>query len=209
LRELQSRIVARREDDAAGAIFNAFGRSIALGTIAGALFAYFDSLSMGRIHEWMYPSGIAVGIGTALMVEFCETFFRSRYRSHVIAAFTATVIWIALVLVVAQKLSGLSNGLVMMLCGSVWASSMDYVTRRWRIAAGRFRLEVAFIGAVFGTLLGLALLVQADHVTERNYVYSALSGILPGMIIAMASLRRRLWRKTDSPFSQLLSLARD
>ena len=209
LRELQMRIVARREDDVPGAVFNAFGRSIALGTVAGALFAYFDSLSMGRIHEWMYPSGIAVGIGTALMVEFCETFFRSRYRSHVIAAFVATVAWIALVLVVAQKVNGLSNGLVMMLCSSVWASSMDYVTRRWRIAAGRFRLEVAFIGAVFGTLLGLALLVQADHVTERNYLYSALSGILPGMIIAMASLRRRLWRKTDSPFSRMLSLARD
>jgi hypothetical protein len=209
LRELQSRIVARREDDVPGAIFNAFGRSIALGTIAGALFAYFDSLSIGRIHEWMYPSGIAVGIGTALMVEFCETFFRSRYRSHVIAAFVATVAWIALVLIVAQKLTGLSNGLVMMLCGSVWASSMDYVTRRWRIAAGRFRLEVAFIGAAFGTLLGLALLVQADHVNERNYLYSALSGILPGMIIAMASLRRRLWRKTDSAFSRMLSLARD
>ena len=86
---------------------------------------------------------------------------------------------------------------------------MDYVTRRWRIAAGRFRIEVAFIGSVFGTLLGLALLVQADQVTERNYVYSALSGILPGMIIAMASLRRRLWRRTDSPFSRMLSLARD
>lgn len=143
------------------------------------------------------------------MVEFCETFFRSRYRSHVIAAFCATVIWIALVLVVAQKLSGLSNGLVMMLCGSVWASSMDYVTRRWRIAHGRFRLEVALIGAIFGTLLGLALLVQADHVTERNYFYSALSGVLPGMIIAMASLRRRLWRKTDSPFSRIWSLAQD
>ncbi len=209
LRELQSRIVARREDDVPGAIFNAFGRSIALGTIAGAIFAYFDSLSIGRIHEWMYPSGIAVGIGTALMVEFCETFFRSRYRSHVIAAFVATVAWIALVLIVAQKLTGLSNGLVMMLCGSVWASSMDYVTRRWRIAAGRFRLEVAFIGAAFGTLLGLALLVQADHVTERNYLYSALSGVLPGMIIAMASLRRRLWRKNDSAFSRMLSLARD
>jgi tRNA A-37 threonylcarbamoyl transferase component Bud32 len=209
LRELQSRIVARREDDAAGAIFNAFGRSIALGTIAGAIFAYFDSLSIGRIHEWMYPSGIAVGIGTALMVEFCETFFRSRFRSHVIAAFVATVVWIALVLVVAQKLSGLSNGLVMMLCGSVWASSMDYVTRRWRIAAGRFRFEVAFVGAVFGTLLGLALLSQADHYTDRNYVYSALSGIIPGMIIAMASLRRRLWRRNDSPFARMLSLARD
>jgi serine/threonine protein kinase len=51
LRELQSRITARREDDVPGAIFNAFGRSIALGTIAGALFAYFDSLSIGRIHE--------------------------------------------------------------------------------------------------------------------------------------------------------------
>jgi tRNA A-37 threonylcarbamoyl transferase component Bud32 len=209
LKELQSRIVLRREEDVPGALFNAFGRSIALGTIAGAIFAYFDSLSMGRIHEWMYPSGIAVGIGTAMMVEFCETFFRSRYRSHVIAAFSATVIWIALVLIVAQKLSGLSNGLVMMLCGSVWASSMDYVTRRWRIAAGRFRFEVALIGAVFGTLLGLALLVQADHVTERNYLYSALSGVIPGMIIAMASLRRRLWRKSDSPFSRILSLARD
>jgi serine/threonine protein kinase len=209
LKELQSRIVLRREEDIPGALFNAFGRSIALGTIAGAIFAYFDSLSMGRIHEWMYPSGIAVGIGTAMMVEFCETFFRSRFRSHVIAAFSATVIWIALVLIVAQKLSGLSNGLVMMLCGSVWASSMDYVTRRWRIAAGRFRFEVALIGAVFGTLLGLALLVQADHVTERNYIYSALSGVIPGMIIAMASLRRRLWRKTDSPFSRILSLARD
>lgn len=209
LKELQSRIVLRREEDVPGALFNAFGRSIALGTIAGAIFAYFDSLSMGRIHEWMYPSGIAVGIGTALMVEFCETFFRSRFRSHVIAAFSATVIWIALVLIVAQKLSGLSNGLVMMLCGSVWASSMDYVTRRWRIAAGRFRFEVALIGAVFGTLLGLALLVQADHVSERNYIYSALSGVIPGMIIAMASLRRRLWRKSDSPFSRMLSLARD
>jgi hypothetical protein len=29
------------------------------------------------------------------------------------------------------------------------------------------------------------------------------------MIIAMASLRRRLWRRTDSPFSRILSLARD
>jgi len=55
----------------------------------------------------------------------------------------------------------------------------------------------------------LALLVQADHVTERNYIYSALSGVIPGMIIAMASLRRRLWRKSDSPFSRILSLARD
>lgn len=209
LRELQSRIVARREDDMAGVIYNAFGRSIALGTIAGALFAYFDSLSMGRIHEWMYPSGIAVGIGTALMVEFCETFFRSRHRSHVIGAFAATVAWIALVLIVAQKLSGLSNGLVMMLCGSVWASSMDYVTRRWRVGSGRFRIEVALVGAVFGSLLGLALLVQADQVTERNYFYSVLSGVLPGMIIAMASLRRRLWRKSDSSFSRILSLARD
>ncbi len=55
----------------------------------------------------------------------------------------------------------------------------------------------------------MALLVQADHVTDRNYLYSALSGILPGMIIAMASLRRRLWRRTDSPFARMLSLARD
>jgi hypothetical protein len=209
LSELQSRISLRREEDAPGAIFNAFGRSVALGTVAGALFAYFDSLSLARIHEWMYPSGIAVGIGTALMVEFCETFFRSRFRSHVIAAFSATVLWIALVLVVAQKISGLSNGLVMMLCASVWASSMDYVTRRWRIASGRYRIEVALTGAIFGTLLGLALLVQADHDTDRNYLYSALSGVLPGMIIAMASLRRRLWRKGESSFTRMLSLARD
>ena len=63
--------------------------------------------------------------------------------------------------------------------------------------------------ATISWLLGLALLVQADHYTDRNYVYSALSGILPGMIIAMASLRRRLWRRNDSPFARMLSLARD
>ncbi len=189
----ESRIVARREDDAAGAIFNAFGRSIALGTIAGALFAYFDSLSIGRIHEWMYPSGIAVGIGTALMVEFCETFFRSRYRSHVIAAFIATVVWIGLVLVVAQKLTrpqqwpgddvvrlgvGQQHGLrdasladrrrQIQIRGVIRRRRVRYAARTWRCWCRRITSPTAI------------------------YLYSALSGILPGMIIAMASPRRRL-----------------
>jgi hypothetical protein len=209
MRELQKSIVSRREEDAPGAVFNALGRSIALGTIAGSVFAYFDSLSLARVHEWMYPSGIAVGIGTALMVEFCESFFRSRFRGHIAGAFAMTTLWIAAVLVLAQHLSGLSNGLVVMLCGSVWPTGMDYVTRRWRIAAGRYRIQVAVLSAVFGTLVGLGLLFEADHGAIRNYWFSALSGLLPGMIITMASLRRRLWRRADSPFARMFRLAQD
>src|SRR5690606_18566158 len=185
-------------DDMAGDPANAAGRCIALGTVAGSLFAYFDSLSTGWINQAMYPSAIAVGIGTAAMVEFCETFLRSKDRAQVVGAIIASVVWIGLVLVLSQRLPSLSNGLVMLLCASVWAASTDYVTRRWRIAQGRYRFEVALLGALFGTALGLILVVQADAGAERNYWFSALSGVLPGVIIALASLRRRLWTTANN-----------
>jgi hypothetical protein len=140
----------------------------------------------------MYPSGIAAGIGTALIIEFCEAFFRAR-RMHIAAAMMATMLWIAVVLFVAQSFPGLSHGLVMMLCGSMGASSTDYITRRWRVAEGRFRLQTAIAGGVFGSVLGLLLLAGSVNASDRNYWLTVLSGLIPGMIISMASLRRRLW----------------
>jgi len=193
LRELQNVLAVRREDDAPDASFNALSRAIALGTIAGAMFAYLDNFSLARINGMMYPGGIAAGIGTALIIEFCEAFFRSRFRMHIFAALAATVLWIAVVLFVAQSLSGLSHGLVMMLCGSMGASGTDYITRRWRVAEGRFRLQTAVAGGVFGSLLGLLLLAGSPTIVDRNYWLTVLSGLIPGMIISMASLRRRLW----------------
>ena len=193
LRELQNVLAVRREDDVPGATFNSLSRAIALGTIAGAMFAYLDNFSLARINGLMYPSGIAAGIGTALIIEFCEAFFRSRFRMHIVAALSATVLWIAVVLFVAQSLSGLSHGLVMMLCGSMGASGTDYITRRWRVAEGRFRLQTAIAGALFGSMFGLLLLAGSPTIAERNYWLTVLSGLVPGMIISMASLRRRLW----------------
>jgi len=198
MRELKSVFALRREADVPGAFFTAIGRALVLGTSAGTVFAYFDCLSLARIHEWMYPSGVAVGIGTALLVEFGETLFRSRFRWHSIVAIVTGILWIAAVLMVAQKLSPLSNGLVIMLCGSIWASGMDYVTRRFRIGEGNHRWGVAMVTATLGTLLGMTLLFETDMTTARNYWFSALSGVLPALIIASASLRRRMWRKRDS-----------
>ena len=207
MREMQNVFALRREADVPGAILAAIGRAVVLGTTAGTVFAYFDCLSLSRIHEWMYPSGVAVGIGTALLVELGEYFFRSRFRWHTFAAFTTAVLWIAIVLLVAQRLSALSNGLVVMLCGSIWASGMDYITRRFRIAEGRYRMPVAVFAGLFGTLLGLMLLFEVDMGANRNYLYSGLSGMIPAMIIASASLRRRMWRRRDSLASALRKYA--
>jgi len=57
---------------------------------------------------------------------------------------------------------------------------------------------VAMLTATLGTLLGMTLLFETDMTTARNYWFSALSGVLPALIIASASLRRRMWRKRDS-----------
>jgi hypothetical protein len=207
MREMQNVFAMRRESDAPGAMLAAIGRAVALGTTAGTVFAYFDCLSLSRIHEWMYPSGVAVGIGTALLVEFGEYLFRSRFKWHSVAAIMAGIAWIGLVLLIAQRLSALSNGLVLMLCGSIWASGMDYMTRRFRIADGRYRWPVAIAGAAFGTMLGLTLLFEVDMGVQRNYWYSAVSGMIPAMIIASASLRRRLWRRRDTLASALRRFA--
>src|SRR5690606_37279566 len=107
LRALQDRLVVRSGDDVAGDPANAAGRCIALGTVAGSLFAYFDSLSLGWLSQASYPSAIAVGIGTAAMVEFCETFLRSKDRAQVLGVIIASVIWIGLVLVLSQQLTSL------------------------------------------------------------------------------------------------------
>jgi hypothetical protein len=192
LRELQNVLAVRREDDVPGATFNSLSRAIALGTIAGAMFAYLDNFSLARINGLMYPSGIAAGIGTALTIEFCEIFFRARMRPQIFASSAATSIWIALVLITAQHMSDFSQGLVMMLCGSIGASATDYVTRMWRIAEGRYRLQVAIVGAICGSVLGLMLLMGSEGDVQRNYWMSALSGLVPGLIISIASLRRRL-----------------
>jgi hypothetical protein len=197
LRELAAMMAGRREEDATDAIFNALVRSIALGTIAGALYAYFDSLSLGALHAWMYPAGIAVGIGTAVFIEFGESFLRSRFKAHLFATFVALIVWITAVLLVAKNLSGLSCGLIMLLCGSTWATAMDHITRRFRIAEGRYRVHVAIAGAIFGTAFGLMLLMQADLSIGRNYWYSFVSGLVPALIISVSSLRRRLWRRIE------------
>jgi hypothetical protein len=44
----------------------------------------------------------------------------------------------------------------------------------------------------------MTLLFETDMSTARNYWFSALSGVLPALIIASASVRRRMWRKRDS-----------
>jgi hypothetical protein len=72
------------------------------------------------------------------------------------------------------------------------------VTRRFRIGEGNHRWSVAFVAAAFGTLLGMTLLFETDMTTTRNYWFSALSGMMPALIIASASLRRRMWRRRDS-----------
>lgn len=190
LLELQNILASRKAEGTPMAAFSAVGHAVMLGTVAGVLFAYLDSLSLARLDELMFPTGIAAGIGTALTLEFCEVFFRSRIRRQVVAASAATIFWIAAMLVAAQSLSDYSDGLVMMLCGSVGACATDYVTRMWRIAEGRYRIQAVIFGALFGSLLGLMLLVGGD--TPRNLWLSALSGFLPGLIIAVASLRRGL-----------------
>jgi hypothetical protein len=194
LRELQNVLISHKPVDMADAVFSALGRSIVLGSVAGAAFVALDSLSLSRVAELAYPSGIAAGIGTALILEFCETILRSKSVTNIIAGVLASVLWIGTVLFLSQtqKGSGFSDGLVMMLCGAVGASATELVTRRWGgSAAGRYRLQAALAGAVFGSLLGLMLLVQSD-VAGRNYWFSALSGFVPGMIISIASLRRSL-----------------
>lgn len=192
LLELQNILATRRGEPAPLAAFNAMGRAVALGTLAGVSFAYLDSLSLARLDELMYPAGIAAGIGTALTIEFCEVFSRARFTRQIVAAAAATIIWIAVVLIVAQRMSEFSEGLVMMLCGAVGASATDYVTRMWRLGDGRYRMQAAFIGAVCGSLLGLMLLAGSENDGGRNYWMSALSGLVPGIIISIASLRRRL-----------------
>ena len=84
---------------------------------------------------------------------------------------------------------------------------MDYITRRFRIAEGRYRMPVAVFAGLFGTLLGLMLLFEVDMGANRNYLYSGLSGMIPAMIIASASLRRRMWRRRDSLASALRKYA--
>jgi len=192
LRELQNVLISHKPVDMADAVFSALGRSIVLGSVAGAAFVALDSLSLTRASDLAYPSGIAAGIGTALILEFCEAILRSKSITNIIAGVVASVLWIGTVLFLSQKGSGFSDGLVMMLCGAVGASATELVTRRWGgSAAGRYRLQAALAGAVFGSLLGLMLLVQSD-VGGRNYWFSALSGFIPGMIISVASLRRSL-----------------
>jgi hypothetical protein len=192
LLELQNILATRKSEFAPMAALNSLSQAVILGAAAGALFAYLDNLSLGRFNEMMYPTGVAAGIGTALTLEFCEVFFRSRIRQQIVASSAATILWIAAVLIVAQGLSDFSLGLVMMLCGSIGACATDYVTRIWRLAEGRYRLRAAALGATFGSLLGLMLLVGSDPGVPRNYWLSALSGLLPGLIISIASLRRRL-----------------
>jgi serine/threonine protein kinase len=190
LRELQNVLISHKPVDMADAIFSALGRSIVLGGVAGAAFAALDNLSLSSTPDLAYPSGIVAGIGTALILEFCEAIFRSKSITNIIAGVAATVLWIGLVLFWSQKGFGVSVGLVMMLCGSVGASATELVTRRWGgNVAGRYRVQAAVAGAVFGSLLGLMLLVQSD-VGGRSYWWSALSGFIPGMIISFASLRR-------------------
>jgi tRNA A-37 threonylcarbamoyl transferase component Bud32 len=198
LLELQNILATRRSEGVPLAAFNSIGQAIALGTMAGALFAYLDSLSLSRLDELMYPSGIAAGIGTALTIEICEFFSRARFHRQIMAASVATILWIAAVLIVAQRMSAFSEGLVMMLCGAIGAGATDYVTRMWRIAEGRYRLRAAVMGAFSGSLLGLLLLVGSEGAVERNLWLSALSGLLPGLIISIGSLRRRLKTKVNT-----------
>jgi hypothetical protein len=68
----------------------------------------------------------------------------------------------------------------------------------WRIAEGRYRLRAAVLGAFSGSLLGLLLLVGSEGAVERNLWLSALSGLLPGLIISIGSLRRRLKAKVNT-----------
>lgn len=198
LLELQNILAMRKSEFAPMAALNALSQAVILGALAGALFAYLDSLSLSRLDEMMYPMGIAAGIGTALTLEFCEVFFRSRIRQQIVASSAATILWIAAVLIVAQGLSAFSLGLVVMLCGSIGGSATDYVTRMWRLAEGRYRLQAATLGAAFGSMVGLMLLAGSDSGMPRNYWLSALSGLLPGLIISIASLRRRLKGKATN-----------
>ncbi len=193
LRELQNVLISHKPVDMADAVFAALGRSVGLGSLAGGAFVALDSLAKPVPGgELAVASGMAAGIGTVLILEFCEAIFRSKSLTNIIFGVVASVMWIGTVLFLSQRGPGFSDGLVMMLCGSVGASATELVTRRWGgNAAGRYRLQAALAGAVFGSLLGLMLLVQSDA-GGRNYWLSALSGLLPGLIISIASLRRSL-----------------
>jgi tRNA A-37 threonylcarbamoyl transferase component Bud32 len=199
LRELQNVLISHKPVDMADAVFVALGRSAILGSLAGGAFVALDSLAQPRVTESAVASGIAAGIGTVLILEFCEAIFRSKSLANIIAGVVASILWIGTVLFLSQRGSGFSDGLVMMLCGSVGASATELVTRRWGgNAAGRYRMQAAIAGAVFGSLLGLMLLVQSD-VGGRNYWFSALSGFVPGIIISLTSLRRSLSLQAKRP----------
>jgi tRNA A-37 threonylcarbamoyl transferase component Bud32 len=191
LRELQNVLISHKPIDMADAVFNALGQALLLGSVAGGVFGYLDSVAQATPPALIYPSSIAAGIGTVLLLGFCEVVLRSKSVTNMIFGAAASILWIGTVLFFSQH-EGFSNGLVMLLTGSVGAGATELVTRRWGgNSAGRYRVQAAIAGGVFGSLLGLVLLVQS-HMGARNLWLTALSGFVPAMIISIAALRRSL-----------------
>jgi hypothetical protein len=189
LRELQNVLISHKPIDMADAMFNALGQALLLGSVAGGVFGYLDSVAQPNPPPLIYPSSIIAGVGTVLILGFCETILRSKSVANLTLGAVGSILWIGTVLFFSQH-PGYSNGLVMLLCASVGASATELVTRRWGgNSAGRYRVQAAFAGGVFGSLLGLMLLVQSG-LAGRNPWLTALSGFVPAMIISVAALRR-------------------
>jgi tRNA A-37 threonylcarbamoyl transferase component Bud32 len=197
LRELQNVLISHKPIDMADAVFNALGQALLLGSVAGGVFGFLDSVAQPNPPPLIYPSSIIAGVGTVLLLGFCEVILRSKSALNMTLGAMASILWIGAVLFFSQHPG--FNGLVMLLCGSVGASATELVTRRWGgNSAGRYRVQAAIAGGVFGSLLGLVLLVQSD-VGSRNLWLTALGGFVPAMIISIAALRRSLSMARAAP----------
>jgi tRNA A-37 threonylcarbamoyl transferase component Bud32 len=194
LRELQNVLISHKPVDMADAVFYVMGQAFLLGTVAGGVFGYLDSAAqspeaLAKI-SLIYPKSIAAGVGTILVLRFCESILRTRTATSIALFSAVSILWIGTVLFFSQH-PGYSDGLVMLLTGTVGASASEAVTRRWGgSSASRYRLQAAIAGAVFGSLLGLMLLVPSA--ASRNLWLTALSGFVPAIIVAVAGLRRSL-----------------
>ena len=161
------------------------------GSVESVYSSWLDHCFARPTTELTYPTSIAAGIGTVLVLEFVEAICRSKSLPNIVAGFVLVVLWIGIVLLLSQVGPGFSDGLLAMLCGSFGASAAELVTRySGDRGAGHYRFQATLAGAVFGSLVSLMLLSQGNG--ERSLWFTGLSGVIPGLIISMGQLRRSL-----------------
>jgi hypothetical protein len=134
----------------ADAVFNAAGRALLVGSIAGILLAAFRALAQLPMGELGYSAPIVAGVIVALLVELGAAMLEAKSPYSRLAASTLTLLLLAACAwLLARKVAPLNASLLVLLGSSIGALAVDL-----RLDAGAAR-PVARIFS--GSLPALAL----------------------------------------------------